>query len=66
MASSPWTRRPDVAAAGLHLTPKGESVIQRGFPVWRDAQTRTIRVLGPESRSTLDDLLAQAEKLAAA
>ncbi len=51
---------------GLHLTPKGEAVIQQGFPVWRDAQTRTIRVLGPESRSTLDDLLAQAEKLAAA
>jgi DNA-binding MarR family transcriptional regulator len=51
---------------GLHLTPKGELVIQRGFPVWKDAQTRTIRVMGPESRSTLDDLLAQAEKLAAA
>jgi DNA-binding MarR family transcriptional regulator len=51
---------------GLHLTPKGELVIQRGFPVWKDAQTRTIRVMGPESRTTLDDLLAQAEKLAAA
>ena len=51
---------------GLHLTPKGESVIQRGFPVWKDAQNRTIRVMGPESRSTLDNFLAQAEKLAAA
>ena len=51
---------------GLHLTPKGASVIQQGFPVWRDAQTRTIRVLGPESRSILDALLTQAEKLAAA
>jgi DNA-binding MarR family transcriptional regulator len=50
---------------GLHLTPKGESVIQRGFPVWKDAQNRTIRVMGPESRTTLDDLLSQAEKLAA-
>ena len=51
---------------GLHLTPKGETVIQHGFPVWREAQTRTIRVLGPESRSILDNLLTQAEKLAAA
>ena len=51
---------------GLHLTPKGESVIQRGFPVWKDAQNRTIRVMGPESRNTLDNFLAQAEKLAAA
>ena len=51
---------------GLHLTPKGELVIQQGFPVWRDAQTRTIRVMGPESRSTLDGMLLQADKLAAA
>lgn len=51
---------------GLHLTPKGETVIHAGYPVWREAQTRTIRVLGPESRSTLDSLLNQAEKLAAA
>jgi DNA-binding MarR family transcriptional regulator len=51
---------------GLHLTPKGETVIQQGFPVWREAQTRSIRVLGPESRSILDNLLTQAEKLAAA
>ena len=50
---------------GLHLTPKGELSIQKGFPVWKDAQTRTIRVMGPESRATLDDLLSQAEKLAA-
>ncbi len=51
---------------GLHLTPKGESVIQQGYPVWREAQTRTMRVMGPESRSTLDGFLTQAEKLAAA
>jgi DNA-binding MarR family transcriptional regulator len=51
---------------GLHLTPKGQNVIQQGYPVWREAQTRTIRVLGPESRNTLDGLLGQAEKLAAA
>jgi DNA-binding MarR family transcriptional regulator len=50
---------------GLHLTPKGEGVIQRGFPVWKEAQSKTVRVMGPESRSTLDDLLSQAEKLAA-
>ena len=51
---------------GLHLTPKGEGVIAKAYPVWRDAQTKTVRVLGPESRSTLDHLLSQAEKLAAA
>ena len=51
---------------GLHLTPKGEAVIQQGYPVWRDAQNRTMRVMGPESRSTLDGFLTQAEKLAAA
>jgi hypothetical protein len=31
-----------------------------------DAQSRTTRIMGAESRATLDDLLAQAEKLAAA
>ena len=51
---------------GLHLTPRGAQVIQLGFPVWREAQTRTINVIGPESRSILDNLLGQAEKLAAA
>jgi DNA-binding MarR family transcriptional regulator len=51
---------------GLHLTPKGELVIQQGFPVWRDAQMRTIRVMGAEARGTLDGMLTQAEKLAAA
>jgi len=51
---------------GLHLTPKGEVLIQQGYPVWREAQTRTIRVMGPESRSTLDGMLNQAEKLVAA
>jgi DNA-binding MarR family transcriptional regulator len=51
---------------GLHLTPKGQDVIQKAYPVWRDAQTKSVRVMGPESRATLDGLLTQAEKLAAA
>jgi len=51
---------------GLHLTPKGAQAIQQGYPVWREAQSRTINVMGPESRGTLDTFLAQAEKLAAA
>ncbi len=51
---------------GLHLTPKGQDVIYRAFPVWRDAQTRSVGIMGPESRSTLDGLLVQAEKLVAA
>jgi DNA-binding MarR family transcriptional regulator len=51
---------------GLHLTPKGAHAIQQGYPVWREAQTRTIAVMGAESRNTLDAFLTQAEKLAAA
>jgi DNA-binding MarR family transcriptional regulator len=51
---------------GLHLTPKGAQAIQQGYPVWREAQARTIGVMGPESRGTLDAFLTQAEKLAAA
>ena len=42
---------------GLHLTPKGEIGDPAGLPGLADAQTRTIRVMGPESRSTLDGLL---------
>ena len=51
---------------GLHLTTKGEAVIKHAYPVWMDAQSRTVKVMGSESRSTLDNLLVQAEKLAAA
>jgi DNA-binding MarR family transcriptional regulator len=51
---------------GLHLTPKGQSVIYKAYPVWKEAQSKTMRVMGPESRTTLDSLLTQAEKLAAA
>ena len=51
---------------GLHLTPKGESVIKLAYPVWMDAQSKTVTIMGAQSRSTLDDLLTQAEKLAAA
>ncbi len=51
---------------GLHLTEKGQLIIQRAYPVWKDAQARSIKVMGPESRGTLDTLLSHAEKLAAA
>jgi DNA-binding MarR family transcriptional regulator len=50
---------------GLHLTPKGQDVIQKAYPVWKDAQARAVRTMGPESRSILDGLLVQAEKLGA-
>ncbi|MGQ0673611.1 MAG: MarR family winged helix-turn-helix transcriptional regulator [Hyphomicrobium sp.] len=50
---------------GLHLTSKGQSVLREAYPVWQGAQSRTIAVMGPESRGTLDSLLRQAEKLAA-
>ena len=51
---------------GLHLTPKGEAVIKHAYPVWMDAQSKTIKIMGAQSRSTLDELLVAAEKLAAA
>lgn len=51
---------------GLHLTPKGQAVIREAFPVWQAAQRRAVEVMGKDSRDTLDGLLVQAEKLAAA
>ena len=50
---------------GLHLTPRGQSVIRDAYPVWQAAQRRATDVMGKEGRETLDVLLAQAEKLAA-
>ncbi len=51
---------------GLHLTAKGQAIIKDAFPVWNDAQTKAVAVMGEASRATLDGLLTQAEKLAAA
>ena len=51
---------------GLHLTPKGEAVLKEAYPIWQDAQRRATAVMGPESRTVLDGLLDQAEKLIAA
>ena len=48
---------------GLHLTHKGQAVIQQAYPVWKDAQARSVRVMGPECRMTLDNLLTHAERL---
>ena len=51
---------------GLHLTLRGQSIIREAFPVWQAAQRRATDVMGKEGRETLDNLLTQAEKLAAA
>jgi DNA-binding MarR family transcriptional regulator len=48
---------------GLHLTPKGRDVIHKAYPVWRDAQSRAVKIMGQDSRATLDGLLEHAEKL---
>ena len=48
---------------GLHLTAKGQAVLKDAFPIWQDAQKRTIGAIGADSRSVLDNLLSQAEKL---
>ena len=50
---------------GLHLTPKGQGLIKDAYPVWLSAQQRTVGCMGPESRSTLDVLVHNAERLAA-
>ncbi len=50
---------------GLHLTPKGRAVIQQAFPVWRETQLRSVKIMGPEARGILDGLLLHAEKLIA-
>jgi DNA-binding MarR family transcriptional regulator len=49
---------------GLHLTAKGQAVLKDAFPVWQDAQKRTIGAIGADSRTMLDSLLHEAEKLA--
>ena len=49
---------------GLHLTGKGQTVLKDAFPVWQDAQKRTVSAMGAESRNMLDSLLREAEKLA--
>ena len=51
---------------GQHLTPKGQGVIKKGYPVWLSAQQRATNVMGADSRSILDSLLQHAEKLAVA
>ncbi|MCB1527021.1 MAG: winged helix-turn-helix transcriptional regulator [Hyphomicrobiaceae bacterium] len=51
---------------GLHLTPKGRTILKEAYPIWQDAQRRATAVMGPESRAVLDGLLDQAEKLIAA
>ncbi len=51
---------------GLHLTPKGQTVLKDAFPIWQGAQTRTTSMMGSGCLATLDELLLQAEKLAAA
>lgn len=51
---------------GLHLTPKGQAALKDAYPIWQDAQRRTTAIMGSESRTVLDGLLDQAEKLVAA
>lgn len=51
---------------GLHLTPKGQAVLKDAYPIWLEAQKKTVGVMGSDSRHILDGLLSQAERLAAA
>ncbi len=49
---------------GLHLTAKGQAILQDAFPIWQETQRRAVSSMGAESRNVLDGLLSQAEKLA--
>jgi DNA-binding MarR family transcriptional regulator len=51
---------------GLHLTPKGQAVLRDAYPIWQDAQKKTVGAMGSDSRSVLDGLLSHAEALIAA
>ena len=51
---------------GLHLTPKGQAVLKDAYPIWLNAQQKTVKAMGADSRSVLDGLLSHAERLAAA
>lgn len=48
---------------GLHLTPKGQAAIKEAYPVWSEAQKRAALLLGQDSRTTLDKLLRNVERL---
>lgn len=50
---------------GLHLTPRGKAVIREAYPLWQEAQRRSVEIMGADARGVLDGLLTQAEKLAA-
>jgi DNA-binding MarR family transcriptional regulator len=50
---------------GLHLTPKGMTVLKDAYPIWQQSQSRANAIMGADCRPTLDRLLDQAEKLIA-
>ena len=50
---------------GLHLTPKGELMIEQAYPKWIIAQAEVMKVMGAGSRAALDELLKRAENLPA-
>lgn len=51
---------------GLHLTPKGVSIIKEAYPLWQDAQKKTTEALGTGTQKTLETLLNRLEHPATA
>ncbi len=49
---------------GLHLAPKGAAVLKEAYPIWQNCQAKTVGAMGLDCRSTMDQLLERAEKLA--
>ena len=43
-----------------------QAVLKDAYPVWQDAQKKTVGAMGSGSRDVLDGLLSQVECLAAA
>lgn len=50
---------------GLHLTPKGQTVLNDAYPIWCEAQERSVKAMGGDTCDILKGLLVQAEKLVA-
>jgi DNA-binding MarR family transcriptional regulator len=51
---------------GLHLTPKGATVLKDAYPIWQLCQSKTMSIMGGESRAVLDSLLDNADRLVVA
>ena len=48
---------------GLHLTPQGEEVLKKAWPLWRKANDKVLAALGAGNVTHLNEIVAAAEGL---